>query len=157
MPDTSNVPGKIAFTCKGHKNVLAEHKNTFEFTKDDELTENGDCILGVSCDFNPKELQKFAKNHSFFTLSIGCSGEKDLIFAETNKNFKDSHEIVIRLGGFISDRTFGINADKSAKMLNRKLVEKMKNPNSVMRITLSSENKCKENSLKPQSLETKFP
>jgi len=142
MPDTQN---KITFTCKGHENVLATHKNTFEFTKDAELTTNGDCILGVSCNFNPEELQNFAKKHSFFTLSIECSGKKDLIFAETNSNFKDAQEIVIRLGSFASDRTFGINANKSAKMINKQLIENLKNPGSAINIIISSENKCKDN------------
>ena len=36
--------------AKGHKNVLSHHKSTFEITKDENLTLQGDCIVGVSID-----------------------------------------------------------------------------------------------------------
>ena len=39
------------FNAYGHPNILGTHKTTFEFTKDNELTLNGDCIVGVKADF----------------------------------------------------------------------------------------------------------
>ena len=49
---------KYNFTVRGHNNVLALHKNTVEFTKDKELTLNGDCILGVDANFfRPKNVK----------------------------------------------------------------------------------------------------
>ena len=41
----------MKFRIYGHKNMLAIHKNTLEFTKDKELTKRGDCIVGVNSDF----------------------------------------------------------------------------------------------------------
>jgi hypothetical protein len=32
----------------GHPNVLGLHKRTIEITKDDYLTERGDCIIGIN-------------------------------------------------------------------------------------------------------------
>ena len=40
------------FPCYGHENILSTHKTTIEFTKDSELTLDGDCILGIKADFN---------------------------------------------------------------------------------------------------------
>ena len=42
----------MEFFIYGHKNLLGTHKNTLEFTKDKELTLNGDCIIGVNSNFN---------------------------------------------------------------------------------------------------------
>ena len=42
----------MKFSILGHENILATHKNTLEFTKDDFVTKTGDCIVGISSDFN---------------------------------------------------------------------------------------------------------
>jgi len=44
------------FYCFGHENIQATHKNTIEFTKEDSLTKNGDCIVGVKADFDRDSL-----------------------------------------------------------------------------------------------------
>ena len=41
-----------SFTAYGHKNILATHKTTIEFTKDKELSLKGNCIVGVRADFD---------------------------------------------------------------------------------------------------------
>ncbi len=140
MPDSAI--DSISFTCRGHKNVLAAHRNTLVFTRDAELSTNGDCIVGVSCDFDGKQLAAFAKKHAHFTVRLESGGITDVLHAESNPSFNDSGEIVMRFGGFISGRTLGINSDKSAKMLKRELVEKLKSPESVLHVEISSRNKC---------------
>ena len=50
-----------SFFAYGHKNILATHKTTIEFTKDRELSLRGNCILGVNADFNLIELKKSMK------------------------------------------------------------------------------------------------
>jgi hypothetical protein len=47
----------MELTALGHKNVLATHKTTLEFTKDDYLTKKGDCILAINLDKIPKAMQ----------------------------------------------------------------------------------------------------
>jgi len=53
---------KIEIPFSGHKNILSLHKKTIEITKDDELTVNGDCIVGtnssLACIDLPKEFKK---------------------------------------------------------------------------------------------------
>ena len=69
---------KYSFTCCGHENITCRHKTTLEFTKDSELSLNGDCIVGVEADFSIKEIKRFIE-------SLG-SNKKITITIETIKN-----------------------------------------------------------------------
>ncbi|MBU2561404.1 MAG: HAD-IIIA family hydrolase [Nanoarchaeota archaeon] len=128
---------KYTFTARGHRNILATHKNTLEFTKDKEMSLDGDCILGLEADFSIDELQKLAKSHSQLRMRIKAGEFTDEIEFTVNKNFSSEQELVIRFSEFSSDRTFGFRATKSAKQLDRKLVEKLKDPGQ--RITVEIE------------------
>ena len=48
------------------------------------------------------------------------------------------HEMVIRRTDFVDKRTFAIKADKVAKDIDRRIVEKMKNSEAVLEIRISS-------------------
>ena len=52
---------RYSFTCYGHNNVISRHKTTLEFTKDEDLSLKGDCIVGVKADFSLQQLKKFIK------------------------------------------------------------------------------------------------
>ncbi|MEM2131517.1 MAG: DUF371 domain-containing protein, partial [Candidatus Woesearchaeota archaeon] len=52
---------KIIFNFSGHENLLGNHKNSFEFTKEKELTKRGNCIIGVMADFDYKKVKDFCK------------------------------------------------------------------------------------------------
>ncbi len=124
----------LFFKCFGHENILATHKNTFELTKDTNLTKQGDCIVGVNCNFDSETIRQFAKKHNKLKIQLACDGLKEEIIASINPNFSDDYELVFRIGEFTSDRTLGIRTNKSAKMLNRKLIELLKNPSNVLDI-----------------------
>ena len=116
------------FTCKGHKNILATHKNTIEFTKEEDLTLNGDCILGINADFDYSKLAGFVKDNN--NKRIKCRiilGDFEEEFSFTvNKDFCDEKEIVIRRGEFNSERTLGLRCDKAAVDIKRELIEELK-------------------------------
>jgi len=118
----------MIFTAYGHKNLLATHETTLEFTKDKELTRDGDCIVGVNSDFSLDELKKVIEENKKIKISIEVDELKEEIICEVNKDFNDDKEIVIRKTDFVSKRTLGINANKSASELSRELVDKLKNP-----------------------------
>ena len=128
------------FNAYGNINVLATHKTTLEFTKDSELTLNGDCIVGVKADFELNELKKFIKQakNKKITITISASGIKETINAEINPNFSSEHEMVIRKTDFVSERTFAVKADKSAFELSRELVKEMKNSGAKAVITIKN-------------------
>ena len=132
------------FNAYGHKNILATHKTTLEFTKDNELSLKGDCIVGVKADFELKEIKQFIKNSNNKKISITIKTIskikkykkiQETIIAEINPNFDDDREFVIRKTDFVSERTFAIKANKAAFDLNKDLINylmKKKNKTAVI-------------------------
>lgn len=115
-----------SFSVYGHKNIRATHKRTIEFTKDADLTRQGDCIVGIKADFSLQELLKFL-NLNKIRITIAVDDLTDTLTAIPNKNFNSDKELVIRLGDFTSERTFATRADKSSLDMDRKLVGALKN------------------------------
>jgi len=120
------MPKEISFACSGHANVLATHGNSLEFTKDTELSVKGDCILGVGCDFNAGDLADIARNSGNFEMNLEAGDARDSVHGRINAKFGHRDEIVMRIGEFSSERTFGIRCDKPAAMINRRLIENLK-------------------------------
>jgi hypothetical protein len=127
----------------GHPNVQATHRSTVEFTKEEHLTQNGDCILVVAVDKAPNELSSEFKEalrslNAKLTIQIEVDDLTEEIHAQGSPQLRLSSpaEMVIRKSNHISDRTLGICADKAAKNLSRVLVEKLKNPQQKAKITL---------------------
>ena len=118
----------MKFYAYGHRNILATHKSTLEFTKDRELTKKGDCIIGVSSDFSLEELKEFIKNlkKNKIKMIITVDDISEAVKAEINPSFSDGKELVIRKTSFISKRTFAINANKAAVDLKRELISRLK-------------------------------
>ena len=75
---------KIEIPFQGHKNILSLHQKTLEITKDDELTSNGDCIVGVSANIAcldlPEKMKKKIRNpKTKITFSIRAGNKLSLI------------------------------------------------------------------------------
>ncbi|MBS3121312.1 DUF371 domain-containing protein [Candidatus Woesearchaeota archaeon] len=128
----------IGFKAKGHENLLGTHRNTLEFTKDTNLTKRGDCIIGVDSDFSLEELKKL-KGKIKIDISVSDIHGKlisDELTAEINEEFNDPHELVVRKTEFKDKRTFAINASKAAKDIKRELIEKLKDPQTIIKIQI---------------------
>ncbi len=121
----------MTFTAHGHKNVLSTHRNTIEFTHDKDLTQNGDCILGVEADYSVDKI-KAAHFCGKIKIHMSVDNLSDEIIADYNPLFADLHEMVIRRSNYEDKRTFAIRADKAAKDIKREIVEKMKNPHAIL-------------------------
>lgn len=126
------------FTAWGHENVTAKHKRTLEFTKDTELTIQGDCILGVNANFSIYDLKELIKEGGKLKMVISVDDVSDSVVFEPNVEFNDENEIVVRIGDFSSDRTFGIRADKACSDLNPELKEKLKNPDAKIVVSITN-------------------
>ncbi len=130
----------------GHPNILGTHKTTLEFTKDEELTQKGDCIVGVKADFELDKLKDFIKksNNKKITITIeampnrNCEKIKEMVYAEVNSGFSDSKEFVIRKTDFVSGRTFAIKSNKAAFELNRKLIDFLKEKNDKISVIIEN-------------------
>ena len=117
------------FYAYGHPNIQAKHKTTLEFTKDKEVSLNGDCIVGVKADFELLRLKRFIKRLKNNKIAITISTNKKIqekIYAELNPDFNSNKEFVIRKTDFVSERTFAIKANKAAFDLDRELINFLK-------------------------------
>jgi len=129
---------EYSFTAWGHENITARHRRTLEFTKDNELSLEGDCILGVTSNFSLYDLKELIKEGTKLKIVIKVEDISDEIIFEANPGFNDEREIVIRMGDFSSERTLGVKADKACADLKKELVEKLRNPDQKIDILITN-------------------
>lgn len=127
----------------GHQNILAIHPSTLMFTKDKNLSKNGDCIVAVGADKALADLSlefrdALRKPNAKLTILIEAGGLIQEIGAAGSPKLILTHPIdmVIRKSDYISDRTLAINADKSSDDFPRLFIEKLQNPWQEVKITL---------------------
>ena len=128
----------------GHKNIQSSHRATLEFTKDRHLSRKGDCIAAVGIDKALADLssefkEKMRKAETKLIVSVEAGGVLEQLTAHGSEKLILTHprDIVIRKSDYISERTLAVHADKAAKDLSRKLVEKLQNPIETVKITLT--------------------
>ena len=134
------------FNAYGHPNILGTHKTTLEFTKDKELSLNGDCIVGIKADFELSKLKRFIEDSKDNKLTVtikAISNNKnqqiqEKIQAELNPGFNHNKEFVIRKTNFASERTFAIKADNAAFWLNRDLINFLKKKESKISVVVEN-------------------
>ncbi len=132
------------FTAFGHPNIRATHKTTLEFTKDTNLTLEGDCIMGVKADFDCQKLREFIKAckgermRMVIRVPFGKKVLEDTIEARPNTLFNDAHELVVRKTDFRSGRTLGMHANKAAFDVNRMVIEVLRDPEQRIDIILQN-------------------
>jgi uncharacterized protein len=128
----------------GHLNVLATHPSTLMFTRETELSKQGDCIVAVAADKAVLDLNAEFKDllrlpNAKLTITIEVDGLIEQIEASGSPKLILTHptDMVIRKSNYICNRTLAICADKSANDLSRKLVEKLNSPHQKANITLT--------------------
>ncbi len=132
---------EYSFTAWGHENITGKHKRTLEFTKDNEVRIEGDCILGVSSNFSIYDLKDVIKeaieNNKKIKMVIKVDDISDEVVFEPNPDFNDESEIVVRKGDFISERTLGVKADKACSDLKKELIEKLRDPKQELIVIIT--------------------
>ncbi|MBI2546619.1 DUF371 domain-containing protein [Candidatus Woesearchaeota archaeon] len=112
------------FKIQGHRLITAEHPTTIEFTRDSELGVEGDCIVGVSADFEPTAVKQFIKEvQGKLVAELRVGNYIERITGTANPAFNHETEIVLRKSSFVSGRTLMIHADKGSMELSRELVK----------------------------------
>lgn len=129
---------EYSFTAWGHENIIGKHKRTLEFTKDSNLSVEGDCILGVNANFSIYDLKELISEGIKMKMVITADDVSDEVVFDANKGFDDDGEIVVRMGDFSSDRTFGMRADKACADLKKELIEKLKNPGQKIDVLITN-------------------
>ena len=134
---------KIEIPFHGHKNILSLHQKTIEITKDDELTSNGDCIVGVSANIScvdlPEKMKKKIRNpKTKITFSIRAGNKKFTIQGNGSKklSLKHTKDIVLRKSAFTCSRTIAINCDNASSDIPRDFVKILQNPKTIASMTI---------------------
>ena len=126
---------KLTIQFTGHEQVLSLHEKTLEITKDDNLTPQGDCIVGVnsgiSCIDLPEKMKEKIQNPKSkitFTLKVGRFTFKIQGQGSKKLTLKHVSDIVLRKSAFTCSRTIAINCDKASSDIPRDLVSLLQNP-----------------------------
>ncbi|NJE07714.1 DUF371 domain-containing protein [Thermococcus sp. M39] len=133
---------KETIHCYGHKNVKATHKSTLEITREDFLTPKGDCIICIKADKALRDLsdefKKALKSGKKIRIRIVVDDLVDEIIASGDEclTFENDVSMVIRKSTYVDGRTLAIKANKAAKDIDRRIIEKLKNPNQKAIIEL---------------------
>ncbi len=126
---------KLEIPFSGHKNILSLHKKTIEITKDDELTVNGDCIIGtnsgLACIDLPEKFKKKIQNHD--TTIVFTIVADEHTFSKHGKGsekltLKHTSDIVLRKSAFTCSRTIAIKCDKASDDIPRTMVKRLQDP-----------------------------
>jgi len=128
----------------GHENIQATHKTTLEITKEAYLTKKGDCIIAVSADKALADLKQefkeaLRRESVKLTIKIETEGFVETVHAFGSSKLVLTHstDMVVRKSSYVCARTLAVNANKAACDLSRMLVEKLKDPNIKVKITLT--------------------
>jgi len=128
----------------GHENIQATHESTLEITKEAKLSKRGDCIIAVSAnkavaDLSLKFKENLRKENAKMTMLIEAGEVVEVVNAFGSPRLILTHptDIIVRKSGYVCSRTLAIQADKAACDLSRKLVEKLRNPEQKVKITLT--------------------
>jgi uncharacterized protein len=128
----------------GHPNIQSIHPTTLMITKDRELSKNGDCVIAVGADkslvdLSPAFKEALKRPDAKLTITLEADGLKEQITAEGSPKLTLTNptDIVVRKSDYVSDRTLAIHADKASSDLPRDLVEKLKNPQQKIKISLT--------------------
>lgn len=128
--------------CRGHRNVRATHRSTLEFTKEDYLTPRGDCIICVEADKAINDLSEEFKNalkagkKLLIRIKVGELEDEVVAWGSPKLILDHSYSIVVRKSDYIDGRTLAIKANKAAKDIDRRIVERLKNPETEAVIEL---------------------
>lgn len=115
--------------ARGHRNIRATHRSTFEITREDTLTPRGDCIVAVSADKALKDLDPTIgdKIRSGWAVAVLISVDRlwDLAIGhgDPGLELKDPVRVVVRKSTYISANTLMIRSDKAALDLKRDLID----------------------------------
>jgi hypothetical protein len=139
-------PITVVFSACGHENIMATHKSTFETTKEAALTKRGDCIVAVKAttaatDLPPDFKQVAKRENARITITIEADELKEVVKAKGSPQLTLTHptDLVVRKTSYVCNRTLAIEADKAANDFSRKLVDKLKDVNQEITVTLTAE------------------
>jgi len=137
---TEIKPIKEEIVAFGHPSINATNLRSIFITKANEAKENG--VIAVKASKSSKDFKKETKDAlkeaRKVEITIEADGVEDKITGYGSPAMKLSHpeEISIRKDDFIDGKTVAILADKCANELKQELIEKLRDENTKVKITL---------------------
>ncbi len=117
----------------GHKNITANHRSTFEITKDKNMTKKADCIIALRAshalnEFSEeiKEVVKSSNTRIELILHVGDYFEVVGGRGHQNLTYSDKNSMVVRRSKFTCGRTLMIESNKAACDIDRRIIELLK-------------------------------
>jgi uncharacterized protein len=118
--------------ARGHPLVFGTHTTTFEVTREDHLTANGNCIIGIAADKGCADLSDefkatVAQDDAVLITRLSCDGISAEIRSRGSSQMMLNHptDMVWRKSTFVCGRTIGILSDKTALTLPRELIHNL--------------------------------
>jgi hypothetical protein len=115
--------------CRGHPLVCGSHPTTFEVTREDHLTKNGNCIIGIAADKSCRDLSPafkkvIAHDDAILCTTLSCGGVTVDVTSRGSSLLTLDHptDIVWRRSSFVCGRTIGIMTDYVAATLPRSFI-----------------------------------
>jgi hypothetical protein len=132
--------------ASGHPKIRANHPTTLEITKEDHLTERGDCIIAICAskgctDLSPRFSKLMRNDETRVMLTIEAGNRIETILGRGNGRLTLSHpnDLVVRKSNYTCSRTIMVLADKAASDLDREFVKILRDPGTRIRIELVAE------------------
>jgi uncharacterized protein len=118
--------------ARGHPLVLGTHPTTFEVTREDHLTANGNCIIGIAADKGCADLSSefkatLAHDDAVLITRFTCEGASVEVRSYGSSQMMLNHptDMVWRKSTFVCGRTIGIHSDATALTLPRDLIRNL--------------------------------
>jgi hypothetical protein len=118
--------------CHGHPLVTGSHPTTFELTREDYLTKNGNCIIGIGADKGCNDLSSvfkhvLAHNDAVLITRLECDGVTATVKSRGSSLFTLNHptDMVWRKSSYVCGRTVGIMSDHVAATLPKTLLSNL--------------------------------
>jgi len=115
--------------CRGHPNVTGRHPTTFEITREEHLSCQGDCIIGISADTGasglpPAFADALSCDEAVLVTRLCCGDCCITITSQGSRALTLDHptDLVWRKSDFVCGRTVGILSDTTARDLPRELI-----------------------------------
>lgn len=134
------------FHAHGHEQIRATHRTTMEFTREETLSERGDCIVAVgatkgAADLSPKFKELAGRDDARVTIIIEVDGLSEVVNAHGRSGLTFTHptDMVIRRSLYTCGRTIAVGADKAAVDISRDVVRRLQSPDARVKVTLIAE------------------
>ena len=132
--------------ARGHGNIQATHKTTFEVTREKALTKRGDCVVAVDATkgavgLHSRFKEAAKRDGAQITIAIEVGDLREVVKARGSPRLLFLHptDLVVRKSDYVCGRTIAIRADKAAIDISREIVEKLREPDQRVKITLAVE------------------